>query len=407
VQWQVPGDAHSIIWILTAWRFILGVGVGGDYPVSAVITSEFAGSKYRGRMIAVVFAMQGFGIITGAIVSVVVLRVFKDMIEKDITNLNYCWRIVAGFGCIPALAAVYFRLTIPENARYVMDVEGDVNRAVKSAKTWLDGGKSVTEVTELDEKGKIDKRQSALRSYKEAFSTYFSKWVNLKVLIGCALAWFFLDIGYYGTSLNTTAVLKFIGYGDPHGNFTLNPNVRSYSDLWNRAVGNVIINLAGTVPGYWFTVAFVDWWGRKPIQFMGFAVLTLLFLFMGLFFKELTNEAGGHVWVFITMYAAAQFFFNFGPNATTFIIPAEVFPTSVRSTGHGISAASGKLGAILAAQGFASVAKSSIGIPGTLYIFAGCCFLGLLCTFLVEETKGKSLEEIGKERESLNDPGRY
>jgi len=106
--------------------------------------------------------------------------------------------------------------------------------------------------------------------------------------------------------------------------------------------------------------------------------------------------------VFIALYAFAQFFFNFGPNSTTFIIPAEAFPTTVRSTGHGISAASGKLGAILAAQGFAAVAKSSFGIPGTLYIFSACCFLGLLFTYWVPETKGKTLEEIVEESSTLN-----
>ena len=47
--------------------------------------------------------------------------------------------------------------------------------------------------------------------------------------------------------------------------------------------------------------------------------------------------------------AFLQFFFNFGANSTTFIIPAEVFPSRVRGFAHGFSAAVGKLGAILAA----------------------------------------------------------
>ncbi|KAF0708431.1 hypothetical protein As57867_006337, partial [Aphanomyces stellatus] len=97
------------------------------------------------------------------------------------------------------------------------------------------------------------------------------------------------------------------------------------------------------------------------------------------------------------LYSFAQFFFNFGPNTTTFIIPAEVFPTAVRSTGHGISAASGKAGAIIAAQGFAVVAKSSFGFSGVLYIFSACCFMGLLFSFWVPETKGLTLEELSGE----------
>jgi len=195
--------------------------------------------------------------------------------------------------------------------------------------------------------------------------------------------------------------LGFIGYGNPTGNYT-NPNEKVFDDIWNRAVGNVIINLAGTVPGYWFTVAFIESWGRKPIQVMGFILLTLIFLFMAIFFKQITDPTAGLIPVFITLYALAQFFFNFGPNSTTFIIPAEAFPTNVRSTGHGISAASGKLGAIIAAQGFAAVAKSSVGVPGTLYIFSACCFLGLIFTYWVPETKGKTLEELVEESTALS-----
>ena len=53
-----------------------------------------------------------------------------------------------------------------------------------------------------------------------------------------------------------------------------------------------------------------------------------------------------YIEVFLILYAIAFFFANFGPNATTFIIPAELYPTRYRSTGHGFSAAMGKLGAI-------------------------------------------------------------
>ncbi|KAH9132598.1 hypothetical protein AeRB84_021056, partial [Aphanomyces euteiches] len=210
---------------------------------------------------------------------------------------------------------------------------------------------------------------------------------NLKVLIGCAACWFFLDIGYYGTNLNTPAILSIIGYGSP----TSKGNQKIYDDLWNRAVGTAIINMCGTVPGYWFTVFLVEPWGRKPIQYMGFTMLTILFLILAIWLNDFKAH---YTTLFVVLYSFAQLFFNFGPNSTTFIIPAEVFPTAVRSTGHGISAASGKAGAILAAQCFAEIAKGSFGFKGVLYIFSACCFLGLLFSFWVPETKGLTLEEL-------------
>ena len=60
------------------------------------------------------------------------------------------------------------------------------------------------------------------------------------------------------------------------------------------------------------------------------------------------SESSAGRGAFIFLYCLANFFSNFGPNTTTFIVPGEVFPTRYRSTCHGISAASGKLGAIVA-----------------------------------------------------------
>ncbi|EQC26007.1 hypothetical protein SDRG_16154 [Saprolegnia diclina VS20] len=386
--WPINGEADNVLIMLAVWRFILGIGVGGDYPVSAVITSEFASSSRRGQFIAAVFAMQGFGIILGAGMAVLVLAVFKTSIVDDgAVNLGYCWRILAGFGAIPALAAVYWRLRIPETPRFTVDVLGDAEQGVRNANQFLDG-------TKHDDNGTVPKPNTA-KSFREAFTSYFCQWKNAKVLIGCAACWFFLDIGYYGTSLNTPVVLGFIGYGKP----TTKGNQKIFDDLWNRAVGTVLINLAGTVPGYWFTVFFVEKWGRKPIQYMGFTMLTLLFLSLAVFFDDLKESYNT---LFVVIYSFAQFFFNFGPNTTTFIIPAEVFPTAVRSTGHGISAASGKAGAILAAQCFAVVAKTW-GFDRVLYIFSACCFMGLLFSFWVPETKGLTLEELSGEDADYNE----
>jgi PHS family inorganic phosphate transporter-like MFS transporter len=326
--------------------------------------------------------MQGFGIITGAIMAVIILAICKNSIlEHGESSLGYCWRFLAGFGAVPALLAVYWRLRIPETPRFAMDVLKDTDGGAHAAEQFLaDQGVS-------HKAKRVEAKRGFFAEYAYAFKTHFNKWKNLKVLIGCALAWFFLDIGYYGTSLNTTRVLEIIGYGKP----TSKGNQKIYDDLWARAVGSAVINLCGTVPGYWFTVFFVDKWGRKPIQYMGFGILALLFLFMAIFFDQLKNK---QTTAFVIMYAFAQFFFNFGPNATTFIIPAEVFPTQVRSTAHGISAASGKAGAIIAAQCFSVWANGSIGFQGVLFIFAACCFFGLLVSFWIPETKSQTLEEI-------------
>ncbi|RHY19954.1 hypothetical protein DYB36_012766, partial [Aphanomyces astaci] len=94
--WPVDGNADNVLIMLAVWRFVLGVGVGGDYPVSAVITSEFASSDRRGQFISIVFAMQGFGIIMGAVMAMILLSIIQTPIVADPINIGYCWRLMAG-----------------------------------------------------------------------------------------------------------------------------------------------------------------------------------------------------------------------------------------------------------------------------------------------------------------------
>jgi PHS family inorganic phosphate transporter-like MFS transporter len=175
-----------------------------------------------------------------------------------------------------------------------------------------------------------------------------------------------------------------------------------YNVFYNTAVGNLIIVCAGAIPGYWVTVATVDTIGRKPIQIMGFVVLTILFCIIGFAYHKLSEHG------LLALYVLCQFFFNFGPNATTFIVPGECFPTRYRSTSHGISAASGKVGAIIAqcvfgplrtrgAKPNAKGAAASPWLNHVMEIFALFMLCGVFTSLLIPETKRKTLEELAGE----------
>jgi len=112
----LAGNSQAIsFWAtIVLWRIIVGVGVGGDYPLSSVITSEFASTKRRGAMMAAVFAMQGIGQVTASIVGMIATFAFRNAIDQDKRNLDYVWRIVVGVGAILGLLALYYRLTLPE-----------------------------------------------------------------------------------------------------------------------------------------------------------------------------------------------------------------------------------------------------------------------------------------------------
>ena len=92
-------------------------------------------------------------------------------------------------------------------------------------------------------------------------------------------------------------------------------------------MGNLILICAGAIPGYWVTVATVDRLGRKPIQITGFVILTIIFIVIGFAYEPLKKSDHG----LLALYVVAQFFFNFGPNATTFIVPGNA---SLRGIGQ-------------------------------------------------------------------------
>jgi PHS family inorganic phosphate transporter-like MFS transporter len=102
-----------------------------------------------------------------------------------------------------------------------------------------------------------------------------------------------------------------------------------------------------------------------------------------------TASSGG----LITLFTLSQLVLGAGPNIITFLNPVELFPTRVRGSAHGISAAAGKCGAVLTAFAFGSLVERT-GLRGALGLFSGIMFLVALFTLMIPETKGKTLEEI-------------
>jgi len=383
----------SIITSLSIWRVMLGVGIGGDYPLSAVLTSEYSNVTHRGAQIAAVFAMQGFGILVGAATILILLQIFPTP-----ELLDYVWRFALAVGVIPAMITAYFRFQIPETPRFLMAVKGDYKETIKAFNRLQSDGEPV--LAEMDDASPLAPHlpaslsSSALSSSASSAASdksNLSKWKLLRasmwVLIGTSVNWFLLDIAFYSQSLFQPSVLQSIQF------FTSGTDIME--NLRNLAIGQFCIALLGTVPGYWATVFTVDRLGRRTIQLMGFIIMTLLYLILATAYVPLSTDAPV---AFVIIYALTFFFTNFGPNSTTFIIPSEVFPTRIRSTAHGISAACGKSGAILGAFAFAPF-STTFGLPATMGFFTALLVVGVIVTwFLTPETAQKTLEELENTR---------
>ena len=412
----------NFVAVLTFYRIIMGVGIGGDYPLSSIITSEFSTTKWRGAIMGAVFANQAWGQIAGAIIALVTVAAYKGDLEHansgkecDLKCRKACdqmWRILVGFGAVPGMLALYYRLTIPESPRYALDVDAagmgadgtsEVHKISVQPDNKLDNSESSDNRSEVnlaasiyhDEEKMIDgvygdgPANPPKASFKD-FCRHFGQWKYGKILLGTAGTWFMLDVAFYGLSLNSAVILQTIGYAGSH-------NV--YRKLYDSCVGNLILICAGSLPGYWCSVFTIDRVGRKPIQIMGFVMLTALFCIIGFAYDKLTDHG------LLVCYVFCQFFCNFGPNVTTFIIPGEIFPTRYRSSAHGISAASGKIGAIIAQTALGTLInhncardgkKVNCWLPHVMQIFALFMLVGLAMCFLVPETARMTLEEISE-----------
>jgi PHS family inorganic phosphate transporter-like MFS transporter len=338
------------IWWLIAFRFILGVGIGGDYPVSATIMSEYAGKAHRGMLVSMVFAMQAAGLIVGPLLAALLL---STHLSHDII-----WRILVSFGAIPALAVYGARRHLKETPRFL-----------KAA------------AQEEDETGNLrNSQQFDKKTHSVSFWDGFHRLVDdkriLVRLIGASAAWFLMDFAYYGNTVSSPLVLSAIG-----GDHT----------MLQKTLTQLGIFAVFAIPGYAAAVLTMDKLGRKTIQILGFAMMAIAFGLLAII-----PNIQQMVYPFLIIYGLSFFFTEFGPNATTFVYPSEIFPVRVRTTAHGIAAAMGKFGGFLGVFTFPFFMRSH-GLPVAEGVAAAVCILGLVCTvFLLPETKGKSLEELSE-----------
>ncbi|POW04920.1 hypothetical protein PSTT_10020 [Puccinia striiformis] len=346
---------HGVFVWMTIMRILMGIGIGGDYPMSASVVSDRANINRRGLLLTFTFAREQC--------CIVVLTAFKDSIQGagETGHFNAVWRLILGVILVPAIATLYQRLKLPESDRMT-----EVLNERKS------NGKS-TLVPHFHQFSK-----SKLSAFNE-FKVYFGKWRHLKHLIATTSCWFLLDLSFYGIALNQSMVIADIGYDKA---------TEPWQNAFDNTKANLIITLAGFLPGYYFTMFFIEYIGRKPIQVGGFLIEGLLLAIVAGDFAKLSTQPGG----FLVCFILLQFFFNFGANTTTFVYPAEIFPTRVRGFASGISAAGGKLGAVIAALCFGELSEK-IGTNSVLWILAGTSFLGAGISMLLPETKGWDADE--------------
>jgi MFS family permease len=346
--------APSFLFLVFA-RLILGLGIGGDYPVSAVLMSEYSNRADRGRLVGLVFSMQAVGLVVGPLVGIVLL-------SSGVSD-PLAWRILLGLGALPAAAVIYFRAKMPESPRFTALVQGRADQAAKELHRFADGALDATVVSD-DGKHLMGLRQ------------FLANPRMLLMLVGTAGCWFLFDYAYYGNTLSLPSILT---------------EVSPTASIEMKLFLTLALFVVFAVPGYALAVWKMDKIGHRRLQFIGFGAMAGCFVLLGAVPSLTTTVAP-----FIAIFGVSYLFTEFGPNMTTFVLPSELFPINMRTTGHGVAAGVGKLGAFAGVFLVPQLADH-IGLRGLLYVAGGAAVLGFLLTNVLPETTGRSLEEISGE----------
>jgi putative MFS transporter len=352
----------------------LGIALGCDYPTAHMIISESIPSTSRGKLVLAAFAFQAVGALGGTAVGYFVLVADPSL---------DAWRWMYATAIIPAVLVTIGRFFIPESANW-LHIRGATEKAEEAAQRLLLRKPLYPETITLAR----DAAAAAEAHGKGGFFALFNA-RNRRATIFASVPWFIQDLGTYGIGIFTPTILAAaLGSSADH--------VRSVSDL----ILNDILAAKGAamittllIIGIAFAVVLADVVGRIWLQVLGFIGCAA-----GLFIASMaTNFASGtQTTVIFIGFMLFNFMTNIGPNAQTYLLAGEVFPTEIRGTGAGFAAAVGKIGAVSTAFLF-PILLAGIGTSALLYILVGTSLLGAVVTWVYRiETNGVSLAEIGR-----------
>ncbi|MGE0066367.1 MAG: MFS transporter [Solirubrobacterales bacterium] len=356
------------VWSLIAFRFVLGIAIGLDYPIAASYLAEVLPAKGRGRWLVSAFSLQAVGILLGAIVGVVVLQLAPEVDS---------WRWMLGFGAIPALIIVFLRRGVPESPRWLAQ-NGREDEAIAVTEALVEHPVVVTAADRA-------RGEEPPEGIKALFQPRLFRRGMRRRTIFTSVPWFLMDVATYGVGIFTPTLIAALAIHGADTTFIADDIASTKA----TAVLDIFLPL-----GFAVAIVLVDRLGRIPLQITGFAMMAIALCILAA--SELLQGGGeAHIPLVVVGFALFNFSMNAGPNATTYALPAEVFPSDIRAAGHGFAAASAKFGAALGVF-FFPILLDDLGASTLLFGVAGCCLLALAVTAALRiEPKGKTLEQMG------------
>lgn len=361
-------DAASLI----GFRFLVGLGIGADYPISVAYITENVPARYRGRLVIGAFTFQAVGAMLGALTGLGIISLFRTLYpESDLMAVHYAWRWMLGVGVllagIVAIVRLSFRL---ESPRYLIS-RGKYAAASEAASQLL--GKPITLTPESD-----PQPQGQQLVYVDLFRSKY--WRNTVL---ATVPWFLQDIATYGIGIFTPTIIGALAFAGEADFLS-----REMASASGAALVDVFL-----IGGFLLAILLVDRWGRIRLQITGFLGMAVGLGVLA-YASTLPQDVPLGVTLVFVGFLVFNLLMNAGPNATTFLLSGEVFPTRIRASGAGFAAAFAKAGAVLGAF-VLPVLQTRWGVLPLMLALALSCVAAAVITFLCRiETSGQALETV-------------
>lgn len=323
------GSIQGLFWFLTIARGITGVGTGGEYPASSTSASEAANERSV-KQRGPVFLWVTNGVLSfGTPLAVSIFLIVLSAAGEN--HLNTVWRVCFGIGIIIPLAVFCLRIRM------------------LSPKLF---------------------RENAIKHdvpYRLAFKRYW------KALLGTSTTWFLYDFVFFPNTIFSGAIISSI---------IKDGNIKATAE-WQLFLSTV------TLPGVYIGIFLCNPLGRRNTIMLGFAGYIVFGLINGVAYEKVTKI----IPLFIFLYGMMHAMGSLGPGNLTGLVSAEAFPTPIRGTFYGISAAVGKAGAAIGTQAFTPI-QENLGKKWTFIVAAICGTLGIATTyFFVPDMTGVDLAD--------------
>ncbi|EPF81599.1 niacin transporter NiaP [Acinetobacter rudis] len=330
---------------LLIFRFIVGLGLGGQLPVAVTLVSEYIPAHVRGRFIVLLESFWGLGWLVAALVAYFVIP-------------QYGWEMAFLVGGLPLLYVFVIFKKVPESIPFLINA-GRVEEAHRLLQK-IEQQCGLEPVQELLVKPVAQK-------HTVSFAQLWSGQLARRSLM-LWLIWFGIVYSYYGIFTWLPSLLVKQGYSI----------VQSFE--------YVLLMILAQLPGYIAAAWLVEKLGRK-LTLAGFIAMCAVAAY---FFGQ-ANTVNS-----IMFWGCLMSFFNLGAWGVLYTYTPELYPANIRAFGSGWASAIGRLGGIVAPLVVTQMLVLNDGFSHIFMMFTAVLFaVAAVVLILGEETQGKTLESIG------------